>query len=131
MAIHLFTGFTHRVFQGHAKKKLARRVPLTVDEFADKIPLYSHTPDGMTYSKAVEHRLIFVDLFTGKSDIVNPASEPGRQFLRREIDSLDAPQMVFSRNTTTVVATDLYSRNESVSYIIYCNVYCEFVKNNE
>ena len=97
------------------KKKVVRKLPKTVDEFFEKIPLYSHTPDGKTYSKSVEQRLVYVDLQSGMSDVIG-CPELAQNFCRQEIVDLNVPQMVFTRITTTVRATDIYSRNESFRF---------------
>lgn len=90
---------------------------MSVKTFAELVPLYSHTPDGINYRKEEQHSLVYIDWETGAVDVVG--GEHGRQ-PRREIASPDRPQLFLRKITTTIFAADVYTREPIVSHQSRC-----------
>ncbi len=109
---------------GRHQKKFTR-IPMSVSQLAEAIPKYSHTPDGINYRRDTHQLLVYVDWDSGRVDI-SGCRDDEQQLCRHEIESRDATQLFMIRTTTTVHATDVYTREPIVRTSLYPCL-CDFI----
>lgn len=101
-------------------KKTFTTIPMSVKAFAELVPQYSHTPDGINYRKDETQLLVYIDWETGASDVTGCREASDPHCLRGMIDmdggGSNRAQLFLTRTTTTIYATDVSTRGSIFNF---------------